>query len=92
MLQVKKAKNSAFNMLVCVFIFDILYIDGKSLMSTPFAERRKILEENINVIPNHIELSERKILKEEEELAEMMTTVIHDGNNPLCCHSNSIRT
>jgi ATP-dependent DNA ligase len=31
---------------VCVFVFDILFFEGKSLLDIPLKERRKILREN----------------------------------------------
>lgn len=48
-------------------------------MSTPMKERRKIMEENITVIPNRIEISQLNIVKNEDQLAEIMTTAIGDG-------------
>eukprot|EP01132_Coremiostelium_polycephalum_P009372 gene9372-11513_t len=43
---------------VCVFLFDILYLNGKSLIHLPITERRKILEQNVTVIKHRIELAE----------------------------------
>jgi len=37
---------------VCVFLFDVLYLDGQTLLDKPFYERRMILQQSINVIPN----------------------------------------
>jgi len=37
----KKSKEYPLNL----FLFDVMYVDGKSLMDTPFIERRKKLEE-----------------------------------------------
>eukprot|EP01133_Synstelium_polycarpum_P010995 gene10995-12807_t len=43
---------------VCVFLFDILYLNGKSLLDLTIVERRKILEENVTVVRNRVELGE----------------------------------
>jgi ATP-dependent DNA ligase len=34
---------------ICLFVFDILMLNGESLMSTPMIKRRKILEKHITV-------------------------------------------
>lgn len=47
-------------------------------MAMPIVERRKLLEETVNVIPNRIELSEMKVIHDEETLAAMMTRVIQE--------------
>ena len=38
-------------------LFDILYIDGKMLFDKPLIERRKILEEQIKIIPKKFQLA-----------------------------------
>lgn len=37
-------------MQVCVFMFDLLYFNGVSLVKKPFIERRKMLKENFNEV------------------------------------------
>eukprot|EP01102_Stenamoeba_stenopodia_P016187 TRINITY_DN5629_c0_g1_i3.p1 TRINITY_DN5629_c0_g1~~TRINITY_DN5629_c0_g1_i3.p1 ORF type:complete len:1101 (+),score=403.70 TRINITY_DN5629_c0_g1_i3:66-3368(+) len=64
---------------VCVFLFDVLYLDGQTLLDKPFYERRKILQKSINVVPNRVELSDCREIKEEDDLAEMMGEVLRDG-------------
>lgn len=44
---------------VFYIVFDILYLDGKSIMEKPWEERRKILEKTIKT-STHIKLSEYK--------------------------------
>jgi len=43
---------------VCIFLFDILYLNGESLIHRPFHERREILEKNIKVVQHRVEFSE----------------------------------
>lgn len=43
---------------VGIILFDILYLNGESLMHKPIEERRKLLEENVTVIPKKVELSD----------------------------------
>ena len=44
---------------VCIFLFDILYLDGDALMKRPFRERRITLERVFtNLKPGHVELAQ----------------------------------
>ena len=44
---------------VCVFWFDVLYLNGRSLLNVPLRERRRLLEKHVRVIPDRMELSEQ---------------------------------
>ena len=35
---------------VCIYAFDLLYLNGKSLVREPLSERRKLLHESFNEI------------------------------------------
>ncbi|KAL5490807.1 hypothetical protein EMCRGX_G015992 [Ephydatia muelleri] len=73
-------KKSAFQgASCCLFIFDIVYFNGESLMTKPLCERRKLLEQNISPVKNHIMLSEQTLVKKPEELSELMLGVIKQG-------------
>lgn len=39
-------KEEEIKVQVCVFMFDLLYFNGESLIKKPFIERRTILKEN----------------------------------------------
>eukprot|EP00698_Gefionella_okellyi_P019808 TRINITY_DN6134_c0_g1_i1.p1 TRINITY_DN6134_c0_g1~~TRINITY_DN6134_c0_g1_i1.p1 ORF type:complete len:1270 (+),score=347.91 TRINITY_DN6134_c0_g1_i1:41-3811(+) len=69
-------KKQFSNASVGVFVFDILYLEGKSLLETPIMERRKLLQANVNVIPNHLLLSEMRIIYKEDDLGDMMSEVL----------------
>lgn len=60
------------------FVFDILYVDGKSLLDTPLVERMKLLKETLHgdetLIP-----APGKILKKPEELQLMLDDSISKG-------------
>lgn len=43
---------------VCLFVFDVLYIDGESLLDKTFDERRALLESHLTVVPGHVLLAE----------------------------------
>eukprot|EP01107_Rhizomastix_libera_P007615 TRINITY_DN2263_c0_g1_i2.p1 TRINITY_DN2263_c0_g1~~TRINITY_DN2263_c0_g1_i2.p1 ORF type:complete len:1105 (+),score=388.13 TRINITY_DN2263_c0_g1_i2:81-3395(+) len=71
-------KNKFADATVCVFVFDILFLNGTSLMCTPICKRRKLLESVLKVIPNRVEISELNIINEESDLCNMMTRVIQE--------------
>ncbi|EGC32964.1 hypothetical protein DICPUDRAFT_81260 [Dictyostelium purpureum] len=56
-------KKGFIDATVCVFLFDILYLDGKSLIHLPLEERREILEKNVTVVKHRVEFSEVTIVK-----------------------------
>lgn len=79
-----KNKQKDFpNAQVCVFLFDILSLEDKSLLHTPFEERRKIMLKNVNVIQNRVEMSEQHYLETEDELWELMNKVIESNQEGL---------
>ena len=57
-----------------IFVFDVLYLNGKDLLSLPFIERRKILEKVLAGHQNGIRLADHKITSDprfiEAELAK----------------------
>jgi DNA ligase-3 len=73
-------KKSAFkDATVCIFLFDILFLNGKSLLDVPFQKRRKLLESSVTIIPTRIELAESKFMTEEEDLCYLMTKCMREG-------------
>jgi len=63
----------------CYFVFDILYLNGESLLTTPMAKRRQILEDNVKVVGNRIRLSEMKRIENKEDLEDLMVSCIDGG-------------
>lgn len=63
-------------------LFDIIYINGKLLFDKTLKERRKILEESFNPIPNEFQLSEQLVpkgLKEAEEFYKKSLAMGEEG-------------
>jgi DNA ligase 3 len=44
----------------CIVIFDIMYLNGSSLLNTPLDERRDLIKTHVDFIPNRVVLSEMR--------------------------------
>ncbi|KAH9495827.1 DNA ligase 3 [Bulinus truncatus] len=64
---------------VCLFVFDCLLINEENLMGKPVKIRRKILEENMSPVKNHVQLSETKLITVQSDLQELMAKVFKEG-------------
>uniref|UniRef100_A0AAF5PYJ8 DNA ligase 3 n=1 Tax=Wuchereria bancrofti TaxID=6293 RepID=A0AAF5PYJ8_WUCBA len=73
----KQFKDAA----VCLFVFDCIYYDSKSLMEKPLRERRKFLEDNMKEIPNRVLLSNCHLIKkgENHKLEMLVLKTIDEG-------------
>lgn len=60
-------------------IFDVIYYNGKSLISEPFLERRKIIEKIIKVSPYKIRLAEQIITDLEDEAEKFYNRALEEG-------------
>lgn len=70
----KKSKEYPLNL----FLFDVMYVDGKSLMDTPFIERRKKLEEMV-LEGDTIRLSEMELIDNPKRLEAFFEEKISQG-------------
>jgi len=61
-----------------LYLFDVLYLNGESLISTPYVQRRKILAENAGKIPLSQRLTTSKVEEAEEFLKEALDAG-HEG-------------
>ncbi len=61
-----------------MFIFDILELNGKSLVNTPYQERRKILEEKFKD-NEYFRLATRLVSDDSEEINKFFEKSIEDG-------------
>ena len=61
-----------------LFLFDVLYLDGKNVISTPYEERRKLLEKTLKP-GDTLLLSERIIAKKPRELTDFFNACIERG-------------
>lgn len=80
-------KNDYQNANVCIFLFDILFINDQSLLNYPLNERREILEKNVKQIPDKIEFSELNEIDNSIQLNELMTNAINNSQEGLMIKS-----
>lgn len=62
-----------------LFIFDILYKDGKSLLGTPFSERRKILESTISKVNGIVEITRQEITGSPDKIRDLIKVYLSEG-------------
>ena len=64
-------------------VFDILYYNGKTLINTPFKDRRKIIEKIIKEVPFKIRLAEQIITDNEKEAQKFYDKDLKEGQEGL---------
>ncbi len=64
---------------VALYLFDMLYLNGESLISLPYTQRRKILAENAEEIP----LSKQLVTQEMKEAERFLKEAIDSGHEGL---------
>eukprot|EP01125_Pyxidicula_operculata_P015395 TRINITY_DN5220_c0_g1_i2.p1 TRINITY_DN5220_c0_g1~~TRINITY_DN5220_c0_g1_i2.p1 ORF type:complete len:896 (+),score=176.10 TRINITY_DN5220_c0_g1_i2:14-2701(+) len=70
-------KKKAFkDATVCLFIFDILYLNGETLINKPVKDRRKLLETIVKEIPGRIALTEVYYPKTVEDLNKIFQKTV----------------
>ncbi|XP_065178433.1 DNA ligase 3-like [Sycon ciliatum] len=67
------------NASVCIFIFDLLFFNGESLVNKTLQERRQLLSKNVTEIKNHIQLSEMHLVKKRGDLSHLIARAINEG-------------
>ncbi|ESO91269.1 hypothetical protein LOTGIDRAFT_228755 [Lottia gigantea] len=73
-------KKAAFqDASVCLFVFDCLHINGINLMEKPLKERRKVLQENMTEVKDHVKFSEYQHITKVPNLQELMDKVFQEG-------------
>ena len=63
---------------VKLFLFDVLYVDGESVMEKPYPERREILEKIVQR-SEHIDLADRLVSDDPEEIENFFNEAVERG-------------
>jgi DNA ligase-3 len=64
---------------VCLFVFDIMFLNGASVMDLPLDERRKLLQRELQPVPGHIELSKQCVARNAAAVRALMREVMQRG-------------
>ena len=62
-----------------LFLFDILYKNGKSLMELPFSKRRKILEETISKVDEVVEITKQDTVESAVVIRDLIKKYLAEG-------------
>jgi len=65
---------------VIVNAFDILYLNGKSLIKEPFKERRKLLEKKIKIVKDKLQLAEQLVTSDLKKAEKFYKKSLSYGN------------
>ncbi|SMD30436.1 ATP-dependent DNA ligase [Picrophilus oshimae] len=74
---------------IVMFIFDILYLNGKSLVNLPYPERRSILEKNFKE-NEYFKLAKRIVSDDEHDIMKFFERSIEEGCEGIVAKSNGI--
>jgi len=60
-------------------LFDVIYLNGNSLINVAFSERRKALKKIVKPVKNKIKLAEQLITSDKEKAEEFYQKALNDG-------------
>ena len=75
----KDVKAEDVKVKVCLFVFDILYFNGKSLLKCTLEERRKVLRDNFNEVPDKFQFATGMDAKNVEEIESFLADAIKNN-------------
>ena len=70
--------EAVINFPLKLFVFDILYKDGKNLLNFPFVERRKLLEDAINKVDS-IEITRQVLTSNPDKIRDLIKEYLSEG-------------
>lgn len=72
----KAAEDDEIKVKVCLFAFDLLHLNDKSLIKMPLLERRKILRESFDEVPGKFMFAQSRDVDELEEIQEVLDEAV----------------
>jgi len=75
----KDAVEEEIKVQVCLFAFDLLYLNGEALVTKPFNERRELLRNNFVLVENEFQYAKSVDGKTTEEIQEALEDSIKDN-------------
>lgn len=62
-----------------LFIYDILYKNGKSFLNAPFSKRRKVLEGTISKVGGKVEITRQEITDSPDKIRDLIKVYLSEG-------------
>lgn len=62
-----------------LFVFDILYKNGKNLLDKPFGERRKILQKTLKSFQDGLKITRQDVVASPAEITKLMKLYLSEG-------------
>ncbi|XP_041972033.1 DNA ligase 1 [Aricia agestis] len=72
----KDADSSTITVQVCVFVFDLLYLNGRPLVREPLRERRRLLRENFNEVEGEWQFASGADCSDAEEVSALLAAAV----------------
>ncbi|XP_053618544.1 DNA ligase 1 isoform X2 [Plodia interpunctella] len=72
----KDVKESEIKVRVCVFVFDLLYLNGAPLVRAPLRERRALLREHFNEVPGEWQFATSKDCSSVDEVQQFLEEAV----------------
>lgn len=74
----KEVKLEEIKVKVCLFLFDILYLNGESLLKKQLAERRQIMKEHIMEITGELYFAKSQEFTDTEDLEQFLQDAVEN--------------
>ncbi|KAF9453835.1 DNA ligase I [Macrolepiota fuliginosa MF-IS2] len=75
----KDVKVEDIQVRVCLFAFDLLYLNGEPLLQRPLSERRKLLREHFQPIQGEFDFAKASDAESTEEIQTFLEESVKDG-------------
>ncbi|EEB98863.1 hypothetical protein MPER_01556 [Moniliophthora perniciosa FA553] len=75
----KDVKVEDIQVRVCLFAFDLLYLNGEPLLHKPLTERRKLLQEHFQTVPFEFQFAKSSDSEATEDIQTFLEESVKDG-------------
>lgn len=75
----KDVKVEDIQVRVCLFAFDLLYLNGEPLLQFPLEKRRELLRRHFNVVPGEFDFAKSSDSETTEEIQNFLEESVKDG-------------
>merc|ERR1711935_418263 len=83
----KDADEKDIKVQVCLYAFDLLYLNGESLVREPLSKRRELLIKHFKTIPGEFMLATSKDFDSLEDVSEFLDEAVKDSTEGLMVKS-----